>query len=84
MRYMLIHTADPVAFFEPLDLANERLDELGAYPDWWFGRPGLPTFARLLGARLAGVADPSALVAGGGNAAVAQLRTLSAGRYGAS
>jgi predicted TIM-barrel fold metal-dependent hydrolase len=47
---VLIHTADPVAFFEPLDPANERLDELGGHQDWWFGRPGLASFARLLGA----------------------------------
>ena len=43
-----VHTADPVAFFEPLDARNERVDELGAHPDWWFGGPGLPTFARLM------------------------------------
>ena len=45
---VLIHTADPVAFFEPLDERNERVDELGAHPDWWFGGPGLPTFGRLM------------------------------------
>lgn len=45
---VLIHTADPVAFFDPLDEHNERLDELAAHPDWWFGRPGLPTFDRLI------------------------------------
>jgi predicted TIM-barrel fold metal-dependent hydrolase len=41
---VLIHTADPVAFFDPLDERNERLEELGANPDWWFGGPGFPTF----------------------------------------
>lgn len=45
---VLIHTADPVAFFTPLDERNERVDELGAHPDWWFGGPGLPTFDRLM------------------------------------
>jgi predicted TIM-barrel fold metal-dependent hydrolase len=45
---VLIHTADPVAFFDPLDATNERVDELGEHPDWWFGAPGLPTFARLM------------------------------------
>jgi predicted TIM-barrel fold metal-dependent hydrolase len=47
---VLIHTADPVAFFEPLDRHNERIDELGERPDWWFGGPGLPSFARLIDA----------------------------------
>jgi predicted TIM-barrel fold metal-dependent hydrolase len=47
---VLIHTADPVAFFDPLDRFNERLDELGAHPDWWFGATGTPTFDRLIGA----------------------------------
>jgi predicted TIM-barrel fold metal-dependent hydrolase len=45
---VLIHTADPVAFFEPLDEHNERIDELGQHPDWWFGGPGMPTFGRLM------------------------------------
>jgi len=45
---VLIHTADPVAFFAPLDAANERVDELSAHPQWWFGRAGLPTFAELM------------------------------------
>ena len=44
-----IHTADPVAFFQPLDRHNERVDELGAVPEWWFGdRRRFPTFARLM------------------------------------
>jgi predicted TIM-barrel fold metal-dependent hydrolase len=47
---VLIHTADPVAFFEPLDEHNERIDELGQHPDWWFGGPGRPTFGRLMAA----------------------------------
>ncbi len=45
----LIHTADPRAFFEPLDRHNERIEELAAHPDWWFGGPGLPGFDELLG-----------------------------------
>lgn len=45
---VLVHTADPVAFFDPLDATNERVDELGEHPDWWFGGPGLPTFDRLM------------------------------------
>lgn len=44
-----IHTADPVAFFEPLDERNERLDELSEVPGWWFGdRTRFPTFRRLM------------------------------------
>ena len=57
---VLIHTADPVAFFEPLDRHNERIDELAANPEWWFGRPGLPTYDRLIGALEALVASASA------------------------
>ncbi len=45
---VLIHTADPVAFFEPLTPSNERWDELQVHPEWWFGRPGLPTFDELI------------------------------------
>jgi hypothetical protein len=46
---VLIHTADPKAFFEPLDVRNERLDELMQNRDWWFGDPDIhPTFDRLL------------------------------------
>lgn len=47
---VVIHVADPVAFFEPLDPANERWEELHAHPDWHFwptrpaGRPDLPGF----------------------------------------
>ena len=44
----LIHTADPKAFFEPLDRRNERIEELTAHPDWWFGATGTPGFGELL------------------------------------
>ena len=48
---VLIHVADPQAFFEPLDEHNERLDELLHERDWWFGdRTRHPTFDRLLDA----------------------------------
>ncbi|MEX0985404.1 MAG: amidohydrolase family protein, partial [Actinomycetota bacterium] len=44
-----IHVADPIAFFEPLDARNERLEELLANPDWWFGdRARFPAFDRIL------------------------------------
>jgi predicted TIM-barrel fold metal-dependent hydrolase len=46
---VLIHVADPKAFFQPLDERNERLDELLHQRDWWFGEPGkYPTFDRLV------------------------------------
>ena len=46
---VLIHTADPKAFFQPADEHNERLDELLEQPDWWFGDTGrFPTFDTLL------------------------------------
>ena len=48
---VLIHVADPKAFFEPLDEHNERLDELLQEKDWWFGDTSQhPTFDRLLDA----------------------------------
>ncbi|MEO8262203.1 MAG: amidohydrolase family protein [Pseudolysinimonas sp.] len=51
---VLIHTADPIAFFEPLDERNERLDELLQQRDWWFGNRAVhPTFDRLLDAHAA-------------------------------
>ena len=33
---VVIHVADPVAFFEPLDATNERWEELHDHPDWHF------------------------------------------------
>jgi len=45
---VLIHTADPLAFFEPLDQTNERWEELQAHPDWHFGRAEFPGFWELL------------------------------------
>src|SRR5206468_9415222 len=47
---VLIHTADPVAFFKPLDAANERIDELSEVPEWWFGGPEHPSFSDLMAA----------------------------------
>jgi hypothetical protein len=48
---VLIHTADPIAFFEPADRHNERLDELAQVPEWWFGDPArYPSFDALLDA----------------------------------
>ena len=56
---VVIHIADPIAFFEPLDGTNERWEELHANPDWhfWPTRPaglpdasGFPPFDELLSA----------------------------------
>lgn len=33
---VMFHTADPDAFFEPIDAYNERFEELAAHPDWSF------------------------------------------------
>lgn len=33
---VIIHSADPVAFFEPIDERNERWEELHRHPDWSF------------------------------------------------
>ena len=54
---VVIHIADPIAFFEPLDETNERWEELRAHPDWHFwpaqpagkpDAPGFPPFDALL------------------------------------
>ncbi|MGB7191614.1 MAG: amidohydrolase family protein [Acidobacteriaceae bacterium] len=33
---VMFHTADPDAFFLPIDARNERFEELAAHPDWGF------------------------------------------------
>jgi predicted TIM-barrel fold metal-dependent hydrolase len=33
---VMFHTADPAAFFRPIDAQNERYEELAAHPDWAF------------------------------------------------
>lgn len=33
---VMFHTADPAAFFMPVDSCNERYEELAAHPDWSF------------------------------------------------
>ncbi len=45
---VLIHTADPVAFFRPLDRTNERWDELHHHPGWHFYGPEFPPFMALI------------------------------------
>jgi len=51
---VVIHSADPLAFFEPLDERNERVDELLDRPDWWFGdRTAYPAFDHVYAAHRA-------------------------------
>ncbi len=45
---VLIHIADPVAFFDPIDETNERWEELGDHPDWAFTSPPFPPFMHIL------------------------------------
>ncbi|HNP73048.1 MAG TPA: amidohydrolase family protein [Kouleothrix sp.] len=45
---VMIHVADPVAFFAPLDASNERWDELHAHPDWQFPSPPFPPFLAIV------------------------------------
>lgn len=45
---VLIHTADPLAFFGPFNETNERWEELQRHPDWHFGVPGFPAHDTLL------------------------------------
>jgi predicted TIM-barrel fold metal-dependent hydrolase len=47
---VLIHVADPVAFFDPLDATNERWEELVYQPDWHFPSPPFPSFLEIMGA----------------------------------
>lgn len=45
---VMIHVADPVAFFDPLDGTNERFEELGNHPDWAFTSPPFPPFIHII------------------------------------
>ncbi|MEL7337580.1 MAG: amidohydrolase family protein [Planctomycetota bacterium] len=36
---VIIHTADPAAFFQPIDETNERYEELSRHPSWSFYTP---------------------------------------------
>ncbi len=48
---VIIHSADPVAFFEPIDERNERWEELHRHPDWSFHGDQFPSHDELLAAR---------------------------------
>lgn len=45
---VLIHVADPVAFFDPLDCNNERWEELHGHRDWHFHGPQFPPFMKIM------------------------------------
>lgn len=47
---VMIHVADPVAFFDPLDETNERWEELQAHPEWYFPSPPFPSFQTIVSA----------------------------------
>jgi predicted TIM-barrel fold metal-dependent hydrolase len=47
---VLIHTADPMAFWQPVDRHNERLEELLEHPDWQHGSRPVPSHEALVGA----------------------------------
>ena len=46
-----IHSADPEAFFYPIDATNERYEELVEHPDWSFYGKDYPGIEALLEAR---------------------------------
>jgi predicted TIM-barrel fold metal-dependent hydrolase len=45
---VLIHVADPVAFFDPINETNERWEELGNHPEWAFPSPPYPSFLHIV------------------------------------
>lgn len=45
---VLIHVADPTAFFKPVDATNERYEELKKNPEWSFYGEGRYTFQELM------------------------------------
>jgi predicted TIM-barrel fold metal-dependent hydrolase len=55
-RPIVIHTADPAAFFTPLDKNNERWHELNQHPDWLFYGQDYPKYETLLEAFIHAVA----------------------------
>ena len=47
-RPVVIHVADPAAFFTPLDRFNERWHELGDHPNWLFHGERFPSHDEIL------------------------------------
>jgi len=45
---VVIHSSDPVAFFNPLDETNERYEELVAHPDWLFYGKDFPAHIAII------------------------------------
>ena len=45
---VLIHVADPVAFFDSVDETNERWEEIQVHPDWAFTSPPFPPFMEIM------------------------------------
>jgi predicted TIM-barrel fold metal-dependent hydrolase len=45
---VVIHVADPVAFFDPVNGRNERWEELQTHPDWQFPSPPFPAFMEIM------------------------------------
>lgn len=45
---VLVHVADPVAFFDKVDNTNERWEELGHHEDWRFTSPPFPSFMSIM------------------------------------
>ena len=50
-RPVVIHVADPAAFFTPLDRFNERWHELGEHPNWLFHGEQFPSRDEILAQR---------------------------------
>jgi predicted TIM-barrel fold metal-dependent hydrolase len=48
---VLIHSADPVAFFDPIDARNERWLQLKRHPDWSFHGTAFPAREAVLAQR---------------------------------
>ncbi len=48
---VIMHTADPSAFFQPIDLQNERYEELARHPEWHFPADRFPKREELHAAR---------------------------------
>jgi uncharacterized protein len=48
---VLIHSADPVPFFQPIDERNERWMQLKRHPDWSFFGPGFPSWDAVIAKR---------------------------------
>lgn len=48
---VIMHTADPSAFFEPIDANNERYEELSRRPEWHFPKGKFPRREDLHAAR---------------------------------